>query len=74
MMTTEQILAAALDLPVEERDRLVDSLLASMDEEAGPLTDEQREELDRRLDAYHRNPDAALSLEEVKARLFGCLP
>lgn len=71
MTTTEQILAAALELPVEERDRLVDSLLASMDEDASPLTDEEREELDRRLDAYHRNPGAASSLEEVKARLLG---
>lgn len=71
MTTTEQILAAALDLPAEERDRLVDSLLASLDEEASPLTDEEREELDHRLDAYHRNPAAASSWEEVKARIFG---
>jgi putative addiction module component (TIGR02574 family) len=71
MTTTEQILAAALDLPVEERDRLVDSLLASMDEDASPLTDEEREELDRRLDAYRRNPAAASPWEEVRARIFG---
>jgi putative addiction module component (TIGR02574 family) len=68
--TTEQILAAALELSAEERARLVDSLLASLDEEAGPLTDAEREELDRRLDAYHRDPEAGSSWEEVKARLF----
>jgi putative addiction module component (TIGR02574 family) len=69
MKTPEQILEAALGLPVEERERLVTALLASMDEEAGPLTDEEGQELDRRLDAYHRDPEAASSLEEVIARL-----
>jgi putative addiction module component (TIGR02574 family) len=69
MTTMEQILAAALDLPVEERTRLVDSLLASLDEDASTLTDEERAALDRRLDAYHRDPAAGSSWEDVKARL-----
>jgi putative addiction module component (TIGR02574 family) len=69
MTTPEQILEAALGLPVEEREQLVTALLESLDEEAGPLTEEERQELDRRLDAYHRNPEAASSLEEVMARL-----
>jgi putative addiction module component (TIGR02574 family) len=69
MATMEQILEAALGLPVEERERLVHALLESLDEEAGPLTDAERQELDRRLDSYHRDPEAASSLEEVIARL-----
>ena len=42
------------DLPVDERIRLVEELWDSIaaDQEALPLTDEQRAELDRRLDAY----------------------
>jgi putative addiction module component (TIGR02574 family) len=71
MTTTEQILAAALELSAEERDRLVDSLLVSLEQEASPLTAEERAELDRRLDAYRRDPAAASSWEDVKARLLG---
>jgi putative addiction module component (TIGR02574 family) len=51
------------------RERLVDALLESLDEEGRPLTDAERQELDRRLDAYHRDPAAGSSWEEVKARL-----
>ena len=41
-------------LPVEERIKLVEELWDSIaaDQKALPLTDEQKAELDRRLDAY----------------------
>lgn len=70
MTTTEQILTAALDLPAEERERLVDALLQSLDSEVGPITEAEREELDRRLDAYHRDPAAGSAWPDVKARLL----
>lgn len=70
MNTTEQILAAALDLPAEERARLVDALLQSLDNEASPITEAERQELDRRLDAYHRDPAAGSAWPDVKAGLL----
>lgn len=47
------------DLPVEERIQLVEDLWDSIatDQQALPLTDEQRDELDRRLDAYETDKD-----------------
>ena len=42
------------NLPIEERIRLVEDIWDSIatDQAASPLTDEQKEELDRRLNAY----------------------
>ena len=39
-------------------------------EEDLPLTDEQRHELDRRIELYERSPDDVNPWEEVRARLF----
>jgi putative addiction module component (TIGR02574 family) len=66
-------LADILDLPVDERILLVEDIWDSIAAfpEAVPLTEEQREELDRRLAAYHQNPESGLSWEEVKGRLRG---
>jgi len=69
MTTPEQILAAALGLPAEERVRLVDALVQSLDDDDGPVSEAERELLDRRLDAYHRDPAAGSPWPEVKARL-----
>jgi putative addiction module component (TIGR02574 family) len=48
-------------------EELWDSLVASP--ENVPVTDAQREDLQRRLNAYHDNPKAGSSWEDVKARL-----
>ena len=50
--------ADILELSVPERIQLVEDIWDSIAEvpESIPLTDEQKAELDRRLDAYHRNP------------------
>lgn len=37
--------------------------------EAVPLSEDQKMELDRRLEAYHRNPDAGSPWIEVRERL-----
>jgi putative addiction module component (TIGR02574 family) len=39
-------------------------------EEDLPLTDEQRDELERRIELYERNPEDVIPWEEVRARLF----
>ena len=51
------------ELPVEERIKLVENLWDSIasDQQALPLTDEQRDELDWRLDAYEADKNRARS-------------
>jgi len=65
------VLKQALSLSVEARLQLIeeiwDSLVATP--EAIPATDAQRRELARRRRAHARNPSAAKSWEEVRARL-----
>ncbi len=60
-----------LSLSVGDRLQLLEEIwdsLAAMPE-AIPVTDAQREELARRRRAYARNPSAAKSWAEVRARL-----
>ena len=66
-----QLVAEILALPVEERMELVEAIWESISAvpEALPLTDWQKEELDRRLDELERDPDAGSTLEEVFARI-----
>ncbi len=65
-------LADILELPVPDRIRLVEEIWDSIAEipEAVPLTQEQKAELDRRLDAYHKDPGTGSPWAEVKARIL----
>ena len=62
-------------LPVDERIKLVEELWDSIasDQKALPLTDEQRAELDRRLDAYeadgNRGRLAIEAISEIRRKL-----
>lgn len=60
-----------LTLPVPERLRVAEAIWESLEGEpaAFPLTDEQRQLLDRRLDAFLADPDDVLTWDEVKAGL-----
>ena len=60
-----------LELSISERIQLVADLLDSIATvpEAVSLTEAQKQELDRRLDAYHKNPDAGSPWESVKERI-----
>ena len=60
-----------LALSVAERILLVEDIWDSIASvpEAVKLTEAQREELDARLDACHRDPSAGSPWEAVKARL-----
>ena len=60
-----------LRLSVSERIQLVEDLWDSIATvpDGIPLTEAQREELDRRLDAYHKNPDAGSPWESVRERI-----
>lgn len=62
-------------LPIAERIRLVEELWDSIaaDQAALPLTPEQREELDRRIDSYaadgNRGQPASEVIAEIRKRL-----
>jgi putative addiction module component (TIGR02574 family) len=58
-----------------ERVQLVGEILDSLDadREPPPLTEAQRQELDRRLAILEANPDGASAWEEVEARVLARL-
>lgn len=63
-----QSIAEYVKLSVPERIQLVEDIWDSVAEipEALSLTEAQQAELDRRLDAYRRNPEGGLPWEYVK--------
>lgn len=70
-MKQEALVAEILALPVEDRMRLVEAIWDSISAvpEALPLTEWQKQELDRRLAEMESDSDAGASLEEVFARI-----
>jgi putative addiction module component (TIGR02574 family) len=60
-----------LSLSVPERIILVEDIWDSVSEvpEAVVLTEEQKSELNRRLDAYHKNPGEGSPWSEVRTRI-----
>jgi putative addiction module component (TIGR02574 family) len=61
-------------LSVEDRIAVAQALWDSIPEaDLGPLTDEQKREIDRRLAEYEANPSCAIPWEEVKERLLARL-
>jgi putative addiction module component (TIGR02574 family) len=66
-------LADLLDLPADQRLELVEAIWDSLIEtpEAVPVSDDVKQELDRRLAAYYEDPASARPWPEVKAELFG---
>lgn len=68
---TAIVKANVLSLSVPERIQLVEDIwdtIAEVPEEIA-LTDEQKAELDRRLDAYHANPDEGSPWGMVRERI-----
>ena len=65
------LVAEILELPVAERMRLVEAIWDSISAvpESLPLTQWQREELDRRLSEFEADPASGSTLEEVFARI-----
>jgi putative addiction module component (TIGR02574 family) len=65
------VLKRALSLNVADRLQLIEELWDSLavTPEAIPVTDAQRKELARRRRAHARNPSAAKSWEQVRAKL-----
>ena len=71
-----QSIAEYVKLSVPERIQLVEDIwdsIAEMPEEL-PLTEAQQVELDRRLDAYRRNPTEGSPWEYVKENILKKVP
>lgn len=71
-MDLQTILSAVESWSPKERLELIDRLwegLPDGDRPEGVLNDEQRHDLDRRLAAAERDPDAGAPWNEVQARL-----
>jgi putative addiction module component (TIGR02574 family) len=67
--TAAELALRGRQLPRQERERLVDELLASLNEPAAAELDAAwSAEIDRRLSAYDRGEIQALPAEEVFAR------
>lgn len=66
-------LAEILELPVAERVKLAQAIWDSVSElpDPFPLSRAEREKIDRRLEAYRRDPEATSPWPEVKERILG---
>jgi putative addiction module component (TIGR02574 family) len=64
-------LSEILQLTIAERIQLAEDIWDSVAAfpEAIPLTDAQKEELDRRLQTYAKNPNEGISWDDLKAKL-----
>jgi len=71
MAMKRALVAEILELPIMERMQLVEAIWDSISAapESLPLTQWQREELDRRLAEYEADPASGSSLEEVFGRI-----
>ncbi len=71
-MTTAKSFSDILELDISERIQIVEDIWDSIAvaPEAVPFTDAQRQELDRRLAAYHQDPTAGSPWERAKQRIL----
>jgi putative addiction module component (TIGR02574 family) len=65
------LLAEILRLPKDERRELVEEVFESLPQDSADfvLTEEQKAELDRRLEEHRRDPSSAVPADEVIASL-----
>ena len=69
-MNLDQTLSQLTLLPVSERLRVVESLWNSIEAEAPvAVSPEQREEINRRVEAHERNPDELLTWDQILDQL-----
>lgn len=66
-------LSDLLELPAHQRLQLVEAIWDSLIEipEAVPVSDDVKQELDRRLAAYYDDPSSARPWPEIRAEIFG---
>ncbi len=61
-----------MELSVAQRLLIVEQIWDSIAEnpDSVPLTDSQKQELDKRLNSYHEDPEAGTPWQEVKERIL----
>ena len=72
-MPTQTTPAEYMKLPVSERIQLVEDIwdsIAADAPDAVTLTQEQKEELHRRVAAHRKDPSTAVPWEQVQSKLF----
>ena len=71
MSMRHELVTEILALPVPERMRLLEAIWDSISAipEALPLTQWQKDELDRRLAEFEADPDSGATLEQVFSRI-----
>jgi putative addiction module component (TIGR02574 family) len=72
-MTTHTATAEYMKLPVSERIQLVEDIwdsIAADAPDAVSLTQEQKEELHRRVAAHRNDPSTAVPWDQVRSKLF----
>lgn len=67
------VVAEILEMSVDDRLRIVEDIWDSIAADSKDLkvSNELRQELDRRLEAYKEDPDAGVSWEDLDNRLAG---
>ena len=71
-----ELVSNARNLPLAERIELIDLLWESITEQGyePPLTAEQAEELDRRLEVHRQDPSDVVSWDSIKKELLNRYP
>jgi putative addiction module component (TIGR02574 family) len=65
---TQEIIDRALELPVEEKARIVDEILSSLNEPDEAIDALWRREVEDRIEAYDAGKLRSVSLEDVLAK------
>ena len=71
MMTTQELMREIAPLDVADRIALAQEILDSVAESPDeiPMTQEQYEELDRRIEEFEKNPKEGIRWQDLKAML-----
>ena len=72
-MSSDQILKEAMALPAQEKARLAEKLLSSLESDQEGVNAAWEEELEARIDAYERGEETARPAEEVISEIRGRL-
>ncbi len=69
-MTADQLITDAASLPISDRLRVAAAIWDSLPEDAYPApAPEIKAEFDRRMESYRRNPESAMTIDELRDRL-----
>jgi putative addiction module component (TIGR02574 family) len=71
-MNTQQLIAEAIELPVEERARLVNSVLSSLNRPSADIDNQWLQVVQRRLDDVKSGAVVPVAADEVFAKIWSC--